>query len=258
MLTHPTSNSWFPLAHYHGISVMVDLPAACETLRQISLVMKEKPIDLYTLHDRLCGGETCFIMRATDAIQHIFSDLYAVPPAIRSGYFKLKVLELLLFLDSAELPQLRENRAYITRTQADTIRAIRTYLVEHLERHITLPELSAQFGIPLTNMKQNFKTVYGDTIGTYIQSYPMQKAMWLIQETDQSIAAVLPLRDKWAIKTQASFLRCSGRFPVSAPRNIEKFPVRLERNPSFQSRNRADFMLSSFKKSELAMATLIF
>ena len=190
MLTHPTSNSWFPLAHYHGISVMVDLPAACETLRQISLVMKEKPIDLYTLDDRLCGGETCFIMRATDAIQHIFSDLYAVPPAIRSGYFKLKVLELLLFLDSTELPQLRENRAYITRTQSDTIRAIRTYLVEHLERHITLPELSAQFGIPLTNMKQNFKTVYGDTIGTYIQSYPMQKAMWLIQETDQSIAAI--------------------------------------------------------------------
>ena len=190
MLTHPTSNSWFPLSHYHGISVMFDLPATCETLRQISLVMNEKPIDLYTLDDRLCGGETCFIMRATDAIQHIFSDLYAVPPAIRSGYFKLKVLELLLFLDSTELPQLRENRAYITRTQSDTIRAIRTYLVEHLERHITLPELSAQFGIPLTNMKQNFKTVYGDTIGTYIQSYPMQKAMWLIQETDQSIAAI--------------------------------------------------------------------
>lgn len=190
MLTHPTSNSWFPLAHYHGISVMVDLSAAQETLRQISLAMEERPVDLCALRDRLCGGDTCFIMRATDAIQHIFSELYAVPPAIRSGYFKLKVLELLLFLDSAELPQLRENWAYITRTQADTIRAIRTYLVEHLERHITLPELSAQFGIPLTNMKQNFKTVYGDTIGTYIQSYPMQKAMWLIQETDQSIAAI--------------------------------------------------------------------
>lgn len=190
MLAHSTSISWFPLSHYHGISVMVDLPAAKETLHRISLSMNESPIDLDALRDRLCGGDTCFIMRATDAIQHIFSELYAVPPALRGGYCKLKVLELLLFLDSAELPELRENRAYITRAQADTIRVIRAYLVEHLDRHITLPELSERFNIPLTAMKQNFKTVYGDTIGAYIHSYRMQKAMWLLLETSQSITEV--------------------------------------------------------------------
>lgn len=86
MLTHPSSNSWFPLSHYHGISVMVDLPAAQETLRQISFTMGETAVDLYALRDRLCGGDSCFIMRATESIQHIFSELYAVPPAVRSGY----------------------------------------------------------------------------------------------------------------------------------------------------------------------------
>ncbi|MDE6591140.1 MAG: AraC family transcriptional regulator, partial [Oscillospiraceae bacterium] len=182
MLTHATRDSWFPLSHYHGISVVIDLRAAQDTLRQISQVLNCKEINLYELRDRLCGGNTCFIIRATDAIQHIFSELYAAPPTIRSEYCKLKVLELLLFLNSADLPAHWEKRTHVTRTQADTIREIRAYLVEHLDRRITLPELSKRFNVPLTAMKQNFKTVYGDTIGTYMQSYRMQKAMGLLLE----------------------------------------------------------------------------
>lgn len=221
MLTHPTSSSWFPLSHYHGISVMVDFPAAKDTLHQISLSMNESPVDLDALRDRLCGGDTCFIMRATDAIQHIFSELYAVPPAIRSGYSKLKVLELLLFLAAAELPELRENRAYITRTQADTIRAIRAYLVEHLDQHITLLELSKRFDIPLTTMKQNFKTVYGDTIGTYIQSYRMQKAMWLLMETSQSITEVA---GQVGYQNASKFSEVFRQFAGASPSEYRKTP----------------------------------
>ena len=221
MLTHPTSSSWFPLSHYHGISVMVNLPVAQETLRQISLVMNESTVDLDALRDRLCGGDTCFIMRATDAIQHIFSELYAVPPAIRSGYSKLKMLELLLFLAAAELPELRENRAYITRTQADTIRTIRAYLVEHLDQHITLLELSKRFDIPLTTMKQNFKTVYGDTIGTYIHSYRMQKAMWLLMETSQSITEVA---GQVGYQNASKFSEVFRQFAGASPSEYRKTP----------------------------------
>lgn len=221
MLTHPPCDSWFPLSHYHGISVMVDLRAAQDTLCQIGHIFGGTPIDLYVLRDRLCGRDNCFIIRATDAIQHIFSELYVAPSAIRSDYCKLKVLELLLFLNSADLPALREKRAYITRTQADTIRAIRTYLVEHLERHITLPELSAQFGIPLTTMKQNFKTVYGDTIGAYIQSYRMQKAMWLLQETDQSVTEIA---GRVGYQNASKFSEVFRQFAGVTPSEYRKIP----------------------------------
>ena len=221
MLTHPPRDSWFPLSHYHGISVMVDLRAAQETLRQIGQIFGSTPIDLYVLRDRLCGGDNCFIIRATDAIQHIFSELYAAPSAIRSDYCKLKVLELLLFLNSADLPALREKRTYITRTQADTIRAIRTYLVEHLDRRITLPELSARFKIPLTTMKQNFKTVYGDTIGAYIQSYRMQKAMWLLQETEQSITEIAA---QVGYQNASKFSEVFRQFAGATPSEYRKIP----------------------------------
>ena len=125
MLIHPTRDSWFPLSHYHGISVVVDLYAAQDTLRRVGEALNSAPVDLFALRDRLCGANTCFIIRATDAIQHIFSELYTAPSAIQSDYCKLKVLELLLFLNSGDLPSLREKRAYITRKQADTVRSIR-------------------------------------------------------------------------------------------------------------------------------------
>lgn len=232
MLTHPTCDSWFPLSHYHGISVVVDLCTAQDTLCQISRVLGNAPMDLFALRDRLCGRNTCFIIRSTDAIQHIFSELYAVPPAIRGDYCKLKVLELLLFLNSADLPALREKRAYITRTQADTVRAIRAYLVAHVDRRITLPALSARFDIPLTTMKQNFKTVYGDTIGAYIQSYRMQKAMYLLQETNQSIVEIAgQVGYQNASKFSEAFRQSAGVTPSAyrkIPRPIGADSVLLE------------------------------
>ncbi len=233
MLTHPPRDSWFPLSHYHGISVIVDLRAAQHTLRQIGQLFGSTAIDLYAMRDRLCGTDTCFIIRATDAIQHIFSELYDAPSAIRSDYCKLKVLELLLFLNSADLPALREKRAYITRTQADTVRAIRAYLVEHLDQRITLPELSTRFDIPLTTMKQNFKTVYGDTIGSYIQSYRIQKAMYLLQETNLSIVEIAgQVGYQNASKFSEVFRQIAGVTPSEyrkIPRPIGADPVLLER-----------------------------
>ena len=214
MLTHPARDSWFPLSHYHGISVIVDLPAAQATLTRLGQVFDSAPVDLFALRERLCGGNTCFIMRATNAIQHIFSELYAVSPASRGDYCKLKALELLLFLNAADLPALREERAYITRAQADAVRAIRAYLVEHLDRHITLPELSERFQIPLTTMKQSFKAVYGDAIGAYIQSYRVQAAMRLLLETDRSVTEIAGLVGyQNASKFAEVFSRSTGNSP---------------------------------------------
>ncbi len=230
MLTHPTRDSWFPLSHYHGISVIVDLRAAQITLSQLSQILGSTPMDLFALRDHLCGKNTCFIIRATDAIQHIFSELYAVPSAIRNDYCKLKVLELLLFLNSTNLSALREERAYVTRAQADTIRAIRAYLVEHLDKRITLPELSERFHIPLTTMKQTFKAVYGDTIGTYIQSFRMQKAMRLLHESNQSITEIA---GQVGYQNASKFTEVFQRFAGSTPSEYRKIPRPIGAEPVF-------------------------
>ena len=41
--------------------------------------------DLFAMRDRLCACDSCFIMRATESIQHIFSELYHAPEELRAG-----------------------------------------------------------------------------------------------------------------------------------------------------------------------------
>lgn len=190
MLSNTTSRTWFPLSHYHGISIVADLPVAMNTLMQLAEIVDAIPIDLLSIRDQLCKNDTCFIMRASDSIQHIFSELYTVPQKMRVNYFKLKVLELFLFLSSANLSSMREKRQYFARSQVNTIREIKEYMTERLDQHITLDELSKRFHISLTSMKLCFKGVYGTSIYSYMQAYRLQTAAQLLRQTNNRITDI--------------------------------------------------------------------
>ena len=165
VMTNRTRETWFPLSHYHGITIAVDIPVADRVLRQVSEALGEGLYcDLFAMRDRLCARNSCFIMRATESIQHIFSELYHAPENLRAGYFKLKVME--------------------------QIKSVRQYLVEHLDRRITLQELSQTFSFPLTSMKKCFKEVYGTTINAYLQAYRMHTAAGLLRETKLDVTEI--------------------------------------------------------------------
>lgn len=191
VMTNITNQTWFPLSHYHGITIAVDIPAAERVLRKLSQVMgKGLDFDLPAIRDRLCTKDSCFIMRATDSIQHIFSELYKVPQNLKDGYFKVKIIGLFLFLNSPELVSKREERQYFTRKQIDKIKEIRQYLIDNVAQHITLNELSQKFSFPLTSMKLCFKEVYGSTINGYMQAYRVQMAAKFLRETTDCVTEI--------------------------------------------------------------------
>ncbi|ROR23948.1 AraC family transcriptional regulator [Mobilisporobacter senegalensis] len=185
MLSNMTKNSCFPLEHYYGVSVVIDLE---EASKSISRVLNDISIDLYVLRDKLCANDQCFIMRATDSVKHIFLELYKVPDKIKRGYFKLKVLELLLFLSAADVSE--EQRQYFPKNQVNTVKLIKEYLTDNLEHHDTLEELSARFNIPLTTMKLCFKGVYGTSIYAFMRAYRMQAAAVLLRQSTDNISVI--------------------------------------------------------------------
>ena len=187
MLGNRTKNSYFPLEHYHGVSVVIELSKASQS---ISGVLSDISIDLYKLRDKLCGNNRCFIMRATDSIEHIFSELYRVPDEIKRGYFKIKVLELLLFLSVVEGQGNPEQRQYFHRSQVDIVKGIKEYMTQNLEHRDTLDELSNRFGISLTAMKLCFKGVYGTSIYAFMRAYRMQAAAVLLSQDRESISFI--------------------------------------------------------------------
>lgn len=187
MLGNKTKNSCFPLEHYHGVSVVIDIDEAASS---ISSVLNDISIDLHALRDKLCVGEKCFIMRAKDSIEHIFSELYIVPDQVKYGYFKLKVLELLLFLSVVEISDIKNERKYFNKNQVEIVKEIKKFMTNNLEEHYTLEELSDSFCIPLTAMKLCFKGVYGTSIYAFMRSYRMQVASVLLRQGTESVTAI--------------------------------------------------------------------
>ena len=109
-----------------------------------------------------------------------------MPVKIKKDYFKIKVLELLLYLDALELSGHTEERPYFYKGQVEKIKAIQALLTQDLTKNYTLEELSARFDIALTPMKNCFKSVYGSPIFTYMRNYRMNYAASLLK-SDKSL-----------------------------------------------------------------------
>jgi AraC-like DNA-binding protein len=179
---HHDTHFEFPLCHYHGITVTLYMEQAAKTLFS---ELNSFSIDLYALQRKYLLEKDIYMVRGQGAIEHIFSELYTVPERIKKTYFKIKVLELLLFLDALEIPSGQEERPYFYRSQVEKIKAIQAFMTTDVQKHYTLEELSARFDIPLTSMKSCFKGVYGTSIFAYMRAYRMNRAAVLLRTSRQ-------------------------------------------------------------------------
>jgi AraC-like DNA-binding protein len=188
-LPTPLRTSSFPLIHYHGISIMADIAEASRTIDELASLLGIVHIDMQGIKDRLLTERPYFLVRSSEAVSHIFSELYNAPDTLKESYIRLKLIELLLFLGIAE-PVEEGGRRYFYKTRVNTVKAMRDYMTAHLERQCTLGELSERFNIPLTAMKSCFKSVFGMPIGAYMREYRLQTASLLLRKTDEPVARI--------------------------------------------------------------------
>lgn len=113
----------FPTGHYHGITVTLDPALAPDCL---SCILQDVDVRPSVLAEKFFADSECFVSRSSARVEHIFSELYAVPAGIRRGYFKVKVLELLLFLSALDVAH--EKHGY-TAAQVRLARAARDALL---------------------------------------------------------------------------------------------------------------------------------
>lgn len=120
-----SSRFLFPLNHYHGLTIVFDIAEAEDSLLY---VMEGFSVDIKKLRSKFSPDGNNFIMRAGAQINHIFSELYDLPEHVRLPYFKIKVLELLLFLETLDVPAGGEERPYFYKTQVDKVKDIAALL----------------------------------------------------------------------------------------------------------------------------------
>lgn len=186
-LTH-TGHFEMPLCHYHGAMVSFDMETA---IRSLPMEIRDFPVDLEALQQKYCQDIYPMVIHGSSSIQHIFGELYTVPEKIKRPYFKIKILELLLYLEALDLPKEAEERPYFYKPQVEKVKAVQRFLAEHMDEHITQQELASRFDIPLTQLKRCFKSVYGSSAGAWLLQYRMNRAAVMLQcEKNSSVAEI--------------------------------------------------------------------
>lgn len=180
----------YPMKHFHGISVGFYLPYAEE---QLAKEFKDFSVTLRSLQEKFCK-QSPYVIKASDEIEHIFSQLYRVPAKIKQDYFRIKIFELLLYLDALEVDEQREEKPYFYKSQVEKIKAIQELMTLDLTKHYTIEELAGRFELSQTALKNCFKAVYGSPINRFMQSYRMNAATTLLlHEKDKSVAEIAGL-----------------------------------------------------------------
>jgi AraC-like DNA-binding protein len=220
--------SSFPLAHYHGISIMIDIPRASETLEKIFDLLGTPCVDIRAIKDRLLEKHQYFLVRSSDAVEHIFSELYNAPDELKESYIRLKLVELLLFLSVAETRD-AGSRRYFYKTRVNAVKAMRDYMTANLDKQFTLGELSERFNIPLTAMKSCFKSVFGAPINAYMREYRIQTAAAMLRESDASIAEIAA---KVGCESHARFTAAFKAATGTTPSDFRKISVQNGAKPS--------------------------
>lgn len=176
--------SSFPTGHYHGVTLLIDPNCAPHCL---SCMLEDVNVQPSTIADRFCQGRRCFVARSSPRVKHVFSELYAVPEGIRKGYFKVKVLELLLFLSVLPVPPVELEQRCFTNSQVTLAKEVCQYLTDHMDSKITIQELSGQFNASATLIKSSFRGVYGMSPSAFLRAQKMHSAADLLRNSDRTV-----------------------------------------------------------------------
>lgn len=215
------TNFFFPLSHYHGITIQFEMEQADKSIKNI---MPDFPTTIREIRDRYCKTDTCSYLRSEDYLEHIFTELYQVPVKIKKHYMIVKVLELLLRLWNLDDSELSEPTNYYGKSQTDKVKEICDFITEDLQSHYTVEELAERFQISSTTMKNTFKGIYGKPIYRYLLEKRMEQACKLLLETEKSI---IDIAVEVGYETPSKFSAAFKKTMNLTPRAFRNREVRL-------------------------------
>ena len=173
----------FPLGYYEGLEIFIDVDVANKHIKGLI-----PDFDLIELYEHLEKSKGYRLLRANEKIDHVIGELYCVDDRIKESYFKLKCLELLLFVSIAR--ETKTESLSLSKKQVDIIENVKNDLINDLESKITIDELSERYGISKTNLKNCFKEVYGKPIYKWRKEYKLDYACRLIEKGDLNISEI--------------------------------------------------------------------
>lgn len=182
-----SSSFYFPLRHYHGLTVQIDLN---QTPKGFSVLFDGVALEPKVIAERFCSEKGGFVAHASDSLERIFSELYSTPVKAKKEYMQVKILELILLLSIMDMQQNEDDERIYTKSQVELVKKVSGYMLEHMNERITLEQLIEQFHMSGAHIKKTFKGVYGVSIGAYIRTQKMESAAYMLEYTDKTILEI--------------------------------------------------------------------
>ena len=83
-----------------------------------------------------------------------------------------------------------ENIRKYTKSQAELAEQASTYMLEHMDKKITIYEISEMLHVSQTQLKNSFRNYYGNSVYKFIRTKKMQKAAVLLAEGRLSVMEI--------------------------------------------------------------------
>ena len=96
---------------------------------------------------------------------------------------------VVFFLYTVDAAKEKQRERY-TSPHVEIVKEIHKKLVSDLQKRPTIEELSKEFLINTATLKNTFKGIYGQPIGTYMKVYRMKQAAALLRQTQATIAEI--------------------------------------------------------------------
>ena len=180
------SSLQFPTGQYQGLAISIDLREASAHPPEL---VAGTGIFSGLLREKLHLDQTAVFLEKNEQTEHIFTQFYGQSEKLRLPYQRLKALELFLYLARMEFAPQNELAEYPPE-QVAIVREIHSQLLRHMERRITIEELSKQYLINPTTLKAVFKAAYGTSLAAHIKEHRMEQAAKMLKETNMSIAEI--------------------------------------------------------------------
>lgn len=168
----------FPLGRYEGITIIFETNVIDE---ELSGIVKGFSNRVKNLKEKYCKKSDYYKLSDDESIEYFFSRMYEVPSKIQDEYFKIKVIEIFLYLEAYYINDKNKKEEFISRNQVEKMKLIHDFLIKNISKVYTIEELSEMFNISSTKLKHCFKVVYGEPIFSYMKSYRINHAAQILR-----------------------------------------------------------------------------
>ena len=187
----------FPTGEYRGIGIYADLQRSEKFLRE---EIPGLSIDLREITQRLKLREGAFYLSAAHQMSQLFDPVIRLFDRQRTAedgmdmtaesLCRLKLLELLLYLQGSCLPGRRERQTYYPREVVRAAEAVHREISDRYWIRTPIRIMAEKNGVSETALKNCFQAVYGKPIYTYQKTLRMEKAADMLREETYPVGLI--------------------------------------------------------------------